>query len=238
MTGRSGRWLIGVWLLGAAVAVGDDADPTSVVTHVEYGPLGFMKQEFPKPEKKSKRPTLTGMIFKVEDEEPEEPPEEPEPPRKRRERHSYEVFNLPLVCVFRQEDKGDGQYYQEWLDMPLVTTFALDKKKDESSVRFLDVPLATVYQSHRKDGEVQSKSIAVPLAKLHSRRRLSNGNDDWTFLQAPLFTTAKSQKTEKTRDLTLFDGPMFYLLKYEGHTERRDKVKVLGLPIFGPVFDR
>ena len=123
---------------------------TTAVTRIEYGPLGFMKIEFPESELASEPDKPLDAVFHREAEE-----ERPETEHTR-------ILDLGVFCLLRQETRGDEYFEQEWLDLPMVTTFAGGHDGERSGVTALDVPLFTrCRQEKMSDGEVSHGDLGL-----------------------------------------------------------------------------
>lgn len=155
----------------------------------------------------------------------------------------WRVLDSLVFCLY-QGDMWGGKYYEkEWLDLPMVTTYAHKKRENSGSVQLLEVPLATVY-THTWDKEERNiRFIDLLVASLYKRQKVDGKNNNWSILKTWAGTVVESKDYGKHGRFTVLETPhimgdwlTFSLLRKDRNKDGTSCNKIVRLPLIGPVW--
>jgi hypothetical protein len=150
-------------------------------------------------------------------------------------------LDAPIAFTgYRRKYEAPQRVYWEAFDLPFSTTISHLSDKDKETWKILNVPLVEGFRYDRKGGEASTSILDVPLATLYSGHSSANGAADWKLLDIPFATLAKGGHSPGkdgkggSGSLTILDVPLACLYRQESN-ETRTRIKVLDLPILGPL---
>lgn len=159
------------------------------------------------------------------------------------------ILDSVVFCLFQRDAWNDKQFCEEWLEMPLVTTFKREKTKKRSALHILNVPFANVVRHVDKGHEGDTRILDAPGVSIFNRQRGPEEEDTWVFIKALMFDLLHREKCREKKefnavslsilDLEINKRPIdlnFSLFRRERRENGEDRTEYLHLPLVGPLF--
>jgi hypothetical protein len=153
------------------------------------------------------------------------------------------VLDSLVFCLYQSDTWGGKYYEKEWLDLPLVTTYARKKGENAGSVQLVEIPLATVYTHTWNKEESNSRFIDLLVASLYKRQKVDGKKDKWSIFETWAGTVVESKDYGKHGRFTVLETPhiisdwlTFSLLRKDRNEDGTSCNKIMRLPLIGPVW--
>jgi hypothetical protein len=148
-----------------------------------------------------------------------------------------------VFTLYEKSTWGADSYDVEWLDLPLITSFAHSKGSSSGSWQILETAFTTFYTSKRS-GEVSDiRFMDFWAASLYEKEMSEEGSLSWKYLSTWPITLVKgtqSKESEKVSVLEthhiLTDWLTFSLWRKEKKEQGAIGRQYLRLPLLGPVW--